>query len=469
MPFSTNKAKIDFRFSLYFSLSVLAVGIVTVTIMAFSILSSIDQNRQQVARYSRSIALTMRLREIQASENAWTLRFLLTGDQKMISEIDREKKDFNDVISQFKEKTKDPSLLIFLNLIVRAKDDLSESAKESIQARLEGFDFQKNGDAMLKPARRKSYRLTALLQNFSNFEDEEMKNARVLSEAHISRDRNILIATFCIAALGFLMIASLLIRMAQNKYRQDQERDQLLAKMQIMSNAQREILETVAHDLKNPIGSIKLSVDLALAELSQPGRSIKDLLEITGRSAELMNRLVLDLLDNAKIESGHLRIEKQNCRISQLIDEVVERFRLSMEKKGVRLVNDTHGDLSYIWCDPIRIDQIFSNLLSNALKFTPPGGEVRISCEKTSEFMRISVKDTGNGMPTDIREKIFERYWQGAETAKKGTGLGLSISSAIAQAHDGKLSVESTLGVGSTFHLDLPLNSQPATVVMALN
>ncbi len=176
-----------------------------------------------------------------------------------------------------------------------------------------------------------------------------------------------------------------------------------------------------------------------------------------------MNRLVADLLLLAQAESG-MQLEKQPVELDTLILEVYRQAQLMSatqfpvgEGVTIRL---GHEDQATIEGDPDRLKQLLLNLIDNALKYTPPGGTVSLSLYRDQEWVRVTIEDTGVGIPPDVLPHIFDRFYRAQREGRKGVGLGLSIARWIAEAHGGRLSVESEVGQGTTFTLWLPTEEE---------
>ncbi|HEX8538325.1 MAG TPA: ATP-binding protein, partial [Cystobacter sp.] len=224
--------------------------------------------------------------------------------------------------------------------------------------------------------------------------------------------------------------------------------------------AREEILAMVSHDLKNPLGAILLTTALMRRSTleGEQGEQFRGHLEKVQRAAERMNSLIRDILDMARIEAGHFVIEPAPHPPITLMEEAIELLLPLAAQKGLRL--ERHGwsePLGPVHCDRERILQVFSNLLGNAIKFTPAGGSVLVSAEPGEGTVLFSVKDTGPGIPAEQLPHLFDRYWQARDKARMGSGLGLFISRGIIAAHGGHIWVDSTVGVGSTFSFTLPL------------
>ncbi|HYO53452.1 sensor histidine kinase [Archangium sp.] len=224
------------------------------------------------------------------------------------------------------------------------------------------------------------------------------------------------------------------------------------------------VLAVVSHDLKNPLGSIALSTQL-LRRLLPPGEEGERMRKHTHtieRSVERMDRLIRDLLDMASIQAGRLKLDLGCYAVDDLVREGLALLEpLAIEK---RVDLRTHLPRERVWvrCDRDRVFQVLSNLVGNALKFTPEGGTVTVTAVPQEGFVRFSVSDTGPGIPAGALPHLFEPFWQVEGTGKKGTGLGLTISRGLVEAHGGWLEVESEEGRGSTFSFTLPQDSLSA-------
>jgi signal transduction histidine kinase len=217
------------------------------------------------------------------------------------------------------------------------------------------------------------------------------------------------------------------------------------------------LLMFVSHDLKNPLHAITLNA-AALERALQAGDPRKDerkRLAAIERSASQMNALIHDLLDSSAAEAGRLKLEVRDERISELIAESIDELRPVAESK-LQTLQLTDPCATLVRCDRARVLQVLSNLISNAIKFSPPCSVISIHIAVLDGTARVSVTDRGIGMVPDQLSHVFERFWQGAKDVSPGTGLGLFIVRAVIEAHGGRIWVESTVGEGSTFHFTLP-------------
>lgn len=220
-----------------------------------------------------------------------------------------------------------------------------------------------------------------------------------------------------------------------------------------------EFLATVSHDLRSMLAALSLNADLLAdqAPNGSPGDTMRRHAAKTQRVVTRMNRLVNDLLDVASIEAGKLGLLPEKVELAKILAETIESFEPIAAAKRITLHAEAEGLRSYAVLDPGRILQVLANLMSNAIKFTPPGGEVSIQIRAGKNEVHFAVRDTGIGMSEESRQKVFEKFHQ-IDPDRRGIGLGLHISKSIVEAHGGRMWVETKLGEGSTFSFVLPLN-----------
>ena len=238
---------------------------------------------------------------------------------------------------------------------------------------------------------------------------------------------------------------------------QEQESHQ---KTKAALTTREEFLAIVSHDLRNPLNNISMATQNLLEE---PGvaKDVKELASSIGRSAGEMLRLIEDLLDIERIAVGKLTLHFEEHDVSEIIKQAVEQLQGAAASKGVTLEAESQGECGYVVCDRSRVMQVLSNLIGNAIKFTPAKGRICVSCQRTGPEgeVQISVSDTGEGIAPEKIKTIFERFSQIHNQDRRGIGLGLYIAKMMVEEHPGRIWVESKLGEGSTFHFTLPLRS----------
>jgi signal transduction histidine kinase len=215
-----------------------------------------------------------------------------------------------------------------------------------------------------------------------------------------------------------------------------------------------EMVAVVSHDLKNPLATIQMAVSFLLEDIvpddGAHGLERKQI-EVIGRSAERMYRLIRDLLDAAAIEAGRFQVAKSPTVAALLVNDAIELLRPLAVARQIDLRVDVAPDLPAVNSDRERMLQVFSNIGGNAIKFTPQGGRVEIGVSAHSGAVEFTIRDNGPGIAPGDLPHIFDRYWQPRNQARMGTGLGLAIAKRIVEAHGGRIRVESELGRGSCF------------------
>jgi signal transduction histidine kinase len=230
--------------------------------------------------------------------------------------------------------------------------------------------------------------------------------------------------------------------------------------------AREQVLAFVSHDLKNPLNTIALSASLLLMpELPEEKR--RQQLAVIKRSTERMNHLIQDLMDVAKNQAGKLSVQPSVQEVQPLIAEALELHRPLALKKTVHLDSALDGPLPPVHADRERVLQVFSNLLGNAVKFTPEGGWISIQAQAQDLEVQFAVSDTGPGIPEHDLPHLFDPYWQALRGSRESAGLGLAITKGIVTSHGGRIWVESRLGKGSTFYFTLPVAGDAAMPALA--
>ncbi|MCX7853460.1 MAG: ATP-binding protein [Caldilineales bacterium] len=224
-------------------------------------------------------------------------------------------------------------------------------------------------------------------------------------------------------------------------------------------------LSVVSHELKTPLHSIKGFVDIILMGKTGPVSAIqRDFLETVKQQTDHLQRMIDDLLEFSRLESGRVTLRLQPVDLPVVVEAVVEKLTPLAASAEVALINLVPEDLPTIAADPWRLEQVVTNLVDNAIKFTPAQGRVTIRARDTGDFIEVSVEDTGIGIPADQLERVFERFYQvdgGVNRLYKGTGLGLTICRHLVEHHGGRIWATSELGRGTTFTFTISRHLQP--------
>lgn len=237
----------------------------------------------------------------------------------------------------------------------------------------------------------------------------------------------------------------------------------MMARVQASQRAQRMFVANVSHELKTPLTSIQGFAQALLDDTAATPEARRQAVQVIYDESARMYRMVLDLLDLARIDSGMVQMKRDEVDVLALLRSIAQKFTPQARAGNVSLSLDV-PPLPGLIGDGDRLAQVFANLLDNAIKFTPAGGVVSIRGEVTPNGIEIQVTDSGPGIPEDQTAQIFERFYQvdpsRAGGGKRGAGLGLSIAQEIVHAHGGKITVRSVHGQGSTFTVSLPLGTE---------
>ena len=222
------------------------------------------------------------------------------------------------------------------------------------------------------------------------------------------------------------------------------------------SAAKEKFLSMISHDLRTPLTAITGNVSLLAAGVhGAVTEEQQDALQRIRTAAQVLLRMLEDILGFAKLESGSVQVRLADVRVHDAVSRAEALVRLHMEESGLTFSVDCEGAI--VHADPDRLQQVLLNLLSNAIKFTPEGGSVAVRCTRDGDRAQIRVEDSGIGIPADQLQRIFEPFVQlDTEKRDRGVGLGLAISRELARAMGGELTAESAPGAGATFILELP-------------
>jgi signal transduction histidine kinase len=219
-----------------------------------------------------------------------------------------------------------------------------------------------------------------------------------------------------------------------------------------------EFLDLIAHELKSSLTPIEVYIDaIRRGELGDVTLVQKKKFDEIIEKIKKIDRMVEDIFDLSKIEIGMIKISKEPVYLPDIVSGVVEDLKPQIESKNHRVTLNISEEFPITECDPRLLDKVFRNLISNAILYTPDGGEITIDLSK-NEDIHIRVSDTGIGIPEEDKEKIFQKFYRVKREKEKvrGLGIGLALAKHFVELHRGRIWVESSLGKGSTFHVKLP-------------
>jgi signal transduction histidine kinase len=229
-----------------------------------------------------------------------------------------------------------------------------------------------------------------------------------------------------------------------------------------ISQMKNDFVNHVSHELKTPLASISAYSEMLVDGEAGDEQTRKEFYSVIQNQAKRLNRLIEDILNTSRIESGLIKIEKRPVSLTILIEEQLRMIRSYAEEKNIEIIGQKPIIFDQVYVDKDMISQVIVNLLSNAVKYTPCGGSIKIKTEvdEIASLARVSVTDTGVGIPEDEIEHVFDKFYRVSANEKQaeGTGLGLNLVKQIVErVHNGRVFVTSEPGVGSTFGFELPL------------
>ena len=232
------------------------------------------------------------------------------------------------------------------------------------------------------------------------------------------------------------------------------------------NQAKANFLSIISHELKTPLSVINGFLSLILDErYENDAQHLREAVQISKRRGEQLSRMIDELIDLSRLDAHAMVLRREPTDVAALLRALGGEYQEEFQRRGLHFTLRLPQALPVLVCDPDKIRQVFTNLIGNALKFSPDGGEIELGAEDRGEELLFTCRDTGIGIPASERERVFEKFYQVDSTATRrfgGAGLGLSIVREIVLLHGGQVWVESTPGQGSTFFIALPKNPTPA-------
>ncbi|HSK01625.1 MAG TPA: ATP-binding protein [Kofleriaceae bacterium] len=442
----------------YASLAVLLAGGMAYAVHRLS--EAADEQTARLRAEQDEITQVERLRWISELVVSSGRGYLLSGDPGLLARVQDARARFDDSVHAIASQNLSPRGSQLLAQVERAAGrflQIQEQIMDALHRSEDTRSLVHRFDTEQLPLRR------ALDQALARLVDhKEATLAAYYDRARADRAR---LELWLYGLLGLLVLAGFGIaryfaNLLGRSYRQGQ---QALEAARKALAARDELRGVVAHDLRNPLGSITMRAALLQREASseKARRHAESIEKVTLR----MELLIRTMLDVATMEAGRFSVLAGPCDVEDLLREAVELFEPLATSKQVRLEQRLGEPGLAVHADRERVLQVLSNLLGNALKFTPPGGRVLLAVDHQDGEVRFAVLDSGPGIPREHLTRVFERFWKDERGGKRGTGLGLFIARGIIDAHGGRIWAESDPGQGARLYFTLPL--APGTRVPA--
>ena len=293
----------------------------------------------------------------------------------------------------------------------------------------------------------------APLHTLRSLNDAQTREVARSSDASNQRALLFAVVAGALAVIGGLAFALYAMRLVRDIGSRNERLHEL-------DRMKEDFVASVSHELRTPLTSIRGYLELLReGEAGELTDEQQQFVSIVERNADRLLRLVGDLLFVAQVEAGKIALDPRSTHVGELVHQAVDAARPAAREKGIEIDLDLDG-LGELHADRARLAQVLDNLISNALKFTSPGGHVAVRTSQHADVCVIEVSDNGSGISDEDQGRLFQRFFRTAsatDQAIQGTGLGLAIVKAIVEAHDGTISVESIAGEGTVFRVELPL------------
>jgi signal transduction histidine kinase len=438
--------------------AVAVATLVTGGVSALALRSTVERKDEVARGYAEDLSAIERLRYRSEQLVATSRGYLLTGDRKYLEHFANARWAFEQTLLSLETDRFDDDQE-FLQRIASSGKYYAKLAEAAAKRRGESKDpalVIPYFEDVVGPAREL---LEGRLDEFLRHERTTFADAFARSRQNAWEAEIIVGATTAIALLLSAWLAVAVLRRLTQQFRREQEAAEAARRA---AAGREEVLAVVSHDLQNPLVAILLGSSRVQRQLPREAEALRPRIDAIYRAGRRMQHLIEDLLDAARIDAGKLALERERCEVSSLIAEVGELFEAKAAAAGVRLREQVPVEATIAWLDRERLLQVLSNLVGNALSFTPDGGEVTVCLERDDGALRFSVADTGTGIAPDDLPRLFDRHWQARRSARNGMGLGLYISRSIVEAHGGKITVTSKVGQGSTFMFTIPVGPVPS-------
>jgi len=425
------------------------VTLITAGIAAIALRIS-SASLEDVSRDLASDLFAIQRLQLRAEQMVATSRgYLLTGESRSLDRFDDAAREFSAALTEVDRRRRD--LADEVAGIDRAATEYVTLARRAAHAREVAGDprvilpfFEQE----LAPARDQ---FDAALTAFAGREHAAFDRASLDAHQLAARAQAFVMAA---AALSIALAVALAV-LSSRRLTAQYARANAAAEAARHATATRdELVAIVSHDLRNPLATITMGADL-LPELDASPR-LRPHLAAIGNAARLMQHLIDQLLDVARLEHGTLGLALVRCELDAVLAAAQSLFQARAAEAGIELTVAGEPGLAVI-ADRERVVQVLSNLVANALKFTPRGGRIGVAGRRDGARIHVEVSDTGPGIADDQVPRVFERYWQGRSTQRGSLGLGLYICKQLVVAHGGEIGVRTRLGEGSTFWFTLPV------------
>jgi signal transduction histidine kinase len=442
------------RFTLAAWLSYTLVILVLVVPSAFAIGRAHDATERRdriTAAFVLDVARAERLRTAAEQVTSATLAYVLSGVPAYLATMKQTWADFDP--RELRSGIRSPEEAALLDRVVEAAGDYGAAMDRAIALRSGREaspppELSRFFEASLAPRGRA---LAGALNAYIAFEEGEVDPAAREAERAFRRAMAVGAAALACAVAASAALGWCFARYLVRAYDREREAARVAADALAVRD---EVLGVVAHDLRSPLTAVSMKAAL-IQKAGDPETSVRHARSIECITAR-MELLLKTLLEAACIQAGRFVVSPESSNARGLLEEVVDVFGSQSEAKSVHLHMQIDDPSLRVLADRQRMGEALGNIVANAVKFTPPGGDIAVRAEEHGDRVWFTIADSGPGIVPEDLPHVFERFWKGEPGGKRGSGLGLYIAKGIVEAHDGRIWVESEPGHGSTFRIALP-------------
>ncbi len=406
----------------------------------------------------RALIEVERLRNLSESQFDNSLTFFLMGSSNLFDEQKKDKQEFSEALANFQKQYSLPKIPEIIQGVTTLQQQEQDFFTQGMEFRAKQTESKIVGQFYRSKAYPIRNQINKALDEILVLHNAELERVRAEAlEAAVAPEiqipKGMLWFTILTGTL-FLAMSLLVLRMLKERSRQLAERTRLYEEAQKAVQNREEVLSAVSQDFSEPVSVINQAAD-TLKGTTDPA-VINDVVELLRSSVALMDDRIKDILDQAKAETGSIMLRLDQLGIDTILDDAKFMMQPLAKQKDIRLEFNSVNPPALAFMDRERVMRVLSNLVGNAIKFSPRNNKVIVKVKSDPQFVYISVKDNGPGIPEKQLSDIFNHFWQAPKTADQGPGIGLAVVKTIVESHGGKVHVESHVGHGSTFTFSLP-------------